>query len=45
LLSRLGRHKAAMHMYDEVIAHSKRFASSMDDEQQWVTAARRAIKV
>lgn len=45
LLSRLGRHEAAIQTFDEVIAHSKRFASSVGDEQHWVAAARRAIKV
>ena len=43
LLTRLGRHEAALQVLNEVITHAKRFASSIDDEQQWVAAARRAI--
>jgi len=42
-LAQLERHEAASHMFDEVIKHSKRFASSIDAEQQWVAAARQAI--
>ncbi len=43
LLQQLGQHEAALQMFDEVIAHSRRFASSIEDEQQWVSAARQAI--
>lgn len=43
LLSQLGQHEAAMQMFNEVITHAKRFASSLDDEQQWEIAARQAI--
>jgi hypothetical protein len=42
-LARLGQHEAASHMFNEVIKHSKRFASSIEDEQQWLSAARQAI--
>jgi hypothetical protein len=42
-LTRLGQHEAASHMFNEVIKHSKRFASSVEDEQQWASAARHAI--
>lgn len=42
-LARLGQHEAASHMFDEVVKHSKRFASSMEDEQRWASAARQAI--
>ena len=42
-LLRLGRDEAAMQMFDEVMKHAKRFASSIDEEQQWVSAAREAI--
>ena len=44
LMSRLGQHAAATEMFNDVIAHSKRFASSVEDEQQWVAAARQAIR-
>lgn len=43
LLSRLGQHEAAGHMFNEVIKHSSRFASSIEDEEQWAAAARQAI--
>lgn len=42
-LARLGQHEAASHMFNEVIKHSKRFASPVEDEQRWVLAARQAI--
>jgi hypothetical protein len=42
-LSRLGQHESAMHMFNEVIKHSKRFVSSLEAEQRWVEAARHAI--
>lgn len=43
LLSRLGQHEAANHMFNEVLAHAKRFSSSIEEEQQWIAAARKAI--
>jgi hypothetical protein len=43
LLTRLGRHEAALQVLNELITHAKRFASSIEDEQQWAAAARRAI--
>jgi len=43
LLLDLGQQQAATQMFDELIQHAKRFASSVDEEQQWVSAARRAI--
>jgi hypothetical protein len=43
LLARLGQNEAASHMFNEVIRHSKRFASSIEDEQQWAAAARHAM--
>jgi hypothetical protein len=43
MLARLGQHEAASHMFNEVISHSKRFASSLEDEQRWANAARQAI--
>lgn len=42
-LSRLGQHEAAGHMFNEVVKHSQRFASSIEDEQRWASAARQAI--
>jgi hypothetical protein len=42
-LARLGQHEAASHMFNEVVKHSKRFASSAEDEQRWAAAARQAI--
>jgi hypothetical protein len=43
LLLRLGRQEAAMEMFNEVLKHAKRFASSIEDEEQWACAARQAI--
>ncbi len=43
LLSRLGRHEAATEMFNEVVKHSKRFASSLEEEERWASAAKRAI--
>jgi hypothetical protein len=42
-LSRLGQHETARDIFNEVIKHSKRFASTVEDEQRWVDAARQAI--
>jgi hypothetical protein len=43
LLLRLGRQEAAMQMFNDVLKHSKRFASSIEDEERWANAARQAI--
>ncbi len=43
LLLRLGRQEAAMEMFDEVVKHAKRFASSLEEEEYWASAARQAI--
>ena len=43
LLLRVGRQEAAMGVFDEVVRHAKRFASSIEDEEQWAQAARQAI--
>jgi len=43
LLLRLGKQEAAMEMFNEVVKHAKRFASSLEEEEQWASAARRAI--
>ena len=42
-LSRLGQHEAALHMFNEVVTHSRRFASLIEEEQFWAQAARQAI--
>jgi hypothetical protein len=43
LLLRLGRQDAAMEMFNEVVKHARRFASSIEEEEQWAEAARQAI--
>jgi hypothetical protein len=43
LLSRLGQHEAALHVFNDLVAHAKRFTSAIEDERQWVDAARQAI--
>lgn len=42
-LARLGQNEAAGQVFNEIIKHSKRFASSVEDEEQWASAARQAI--
>ena len=42
-LSRLDQHESAKEVFSEVIQHSKRFASSLEDERHWVTATRQAM--
>ena len=44
LLSRLGQEQAALQIFNEVLTHSKRFASTIEDEQRWVAAAQQAIR-
>ncbi|HZX31612.1 MAG TPA: tetratricopeptide repeat protein, partial [Rhodocyclaceae bacterium] len=43
MLLRLGQQEAASQAFDEVLRHAKRFASSIEDEQQWVAAAKEAV--
>lgn len=43
LLLGLGQQEAASQAFDEVLRHAKRFASSVEDEQQWVAAAKEAV--
>ena len=43
LLLRLGKHEAAMEMFNDVVKHAKRFASSIEAEEQWLAAAKQAI--
>jgi len=43
LLMRLQQQEAARQVFDELLKHSKRFSSSIEDEQEWVCAARHAI--
>ncbi len=43
LLLKLGQHEAANHIFNEILAHAKRTSAILDEEQQWVAAARRAV--
>ena len=43
LLLRLGKNEAAMETFNDVLKHAKRFASSIEAEEQWLQAARHAI--
>jgi hypothetical protein len=43
LLLTLGRYEAANQMFDEILKHSKRSAPSVDEELQWISAAKKAI--
>jgi hypothetical protein len=45
LLQRLGQHEAANHVFNEILAQSRRAGPVMDDEQQWISAARRVVAV
>jgi hypothetical protein len=42
-LLRLGRHDAAIEVFNDLVQHAKRFSSSIEEEELWVSAARRAI--
>jgi len=42
-LLRLGKHEAAMEIFNEVVKHAKRFSSPIADEERWASAARQAI--
>ena len=41
-LSRIGQHESALQVLNEIVKNSKRFASSLEDEQHWANAARQA---
>lgn len=43
LLSRLGQHAAANHVFDEILKLGKRSSAKLDEEREWITAAKRAI--
>jgi len=43
LLRRRGQHEAANQVFDEVIKRAKRFKPGVDEEQEWLSFARRSI--
>jgi hypothetical protein len=43
LLARLGQQESAMQVLNEILKQSKRYASSLEDEQRWADAARQAV--
>lgn len=43
LLSRLGQHEAANHAFNEILKLSRRKGPAIDEEQEWIAAAKRAI--
>lgn len=43
LLSRLGQHEAANHVFNEILKLAKRKGPAIDEEREWVAAAKRAI--
>lgn len=43
LLARLGQHEAATQVLNELLAHAKRFNLSVESEQVWIGAAKRAV--
>lgn len=42
-LLRLGRHEAAMEIFNDVVKHAKRYASPIEEEARWASAAKHAI--
>jgi hypothetical protein len=44
LLMQLGRQDAGIEVMNDVLKHARRFASSLEEEERWVQAAREAIK-
>ena len=42
-LLHLGKQEAAMEMFNEVVKHARRFASSIEEEEHWADAAKQAI--
>lgn len=42
-LLRQGREDAAMEIFNDVVKSAKRFSSSLEEEERWASAARRAI--
>jgi hypothetical protein len=44
LLARLGKHDAAMEVFNDVLKQSRRFESGIEDEQRWANAARDAVR-
>ncbi len=43
LLLQLGQHEAANQIFNDILKQSKRAAPAIEDEQQWIAAARKAI--
>jgi hypothetical protein len=43
-LAGIGQHDAARQAFQDLLTHSKRFASTVEDEQDWVRAARQAVR-
>lgn len=42
-LAQLGKNESALEVFNEIVKNSKRFASSLEDEQHWAEAARKAV--
>lgn len=42
-LLRLGRQEAAMEVFNDVVRYAKRYSSSIEEEERWASAAKRAI--
>ena len=42
-LLRLGKHEAAMEIFNELVRHAKRYASPIEEEERWASAAKQAI--
>lgn len=44
LLVKLGRREAAMEVFNDVLKAAKRFASPIEEEERWATAAKQAVR-
>lgn len=43
-LSGIGQHDAAKQTFSELLSHASRFGSTVEEEQEWVRAARQAVR-
>jgi len=44
MLSRIGQNEAAIEVFNQVLTQAKRAPSTVEDEEQWVAAAKRAVR-
>jgi len=44
MLARLGQSEAAIEVFNQLLAHAKRAGSTVESEEQWTAAAKRAVR-